>query len=106
MTLVSVLVLKRRVLVNENGWNLVASRGVPVPERQSESWVANKASQDSLIEIQVPAMEGKEEPTEVDLNVLVRKPDLVIRAITVGAVNVGLLNPASWVVLREFSHML
>ena len=51
-------------------------------------------------------MEGKEEPGIVDLQVKVREPNLVICAITIGAMNVSLLGEVSWIILREGFHAM
>jgi len=85
--------------------------GIPLGEsqfqnRRAKIWVKvlDQTSQDFFIEIEVPTMKGKEEPRAVNLEIKIRKANLVICTITISTVDVGLLGEIAWIVERQSFH--
>jgi len=66
--LVAELVIEWRFRVGKDVRHLHTTGGIPVPERQSKSWVINKFAQDSFIEVKMVTVPRKEEPTGMNIN--------------------------------------
>lgn len=103
---VSELVVEGRLGVGVDGGHLHAGGRVPVPEGHGESGVADEAAEGSLEEVQVESVEGEEEPGVVNLDVEIRKADLVVCAVAVSAVDVGLLLETARVGVGKSFHEL
>jgi len=97
-------VVQRRRLIGEHLRDTHALGDVPAPDGQRERGVPQQLGRDALEEVEVGAVEGEEEPREVDLYAQLRVPQLPVRAGAVGAVDVGLLVEAARVRLRQRLH--
>lgn len=103
---VAELVVKTGFCVGVDGRNLITRRRVPVPERQCEGVIADELAENFLVEVKVEPVPRKEDPGVMDLDFVVRESDLVEGAVTVGAVDVGLLGEVPGIVVREGFHKL
>ena len=88
-------VVQRRRLVGERLGDPHPLGDVPCPDGQREAGLPEQLGRDALEEVEVGAVEGEEEPGEVDLHAQVRAPRLAVRAGAVSAVDVGLLVEAA-----------
>ncbi|GER46574.1 hypothetical protein STAS_23616 [Striga asiatica] len=103
---VAASIVQRRPGDGERRRDLHAGGAVPVPEGQGEGVVVEQPRADPLEEVEVPPVEGEEQPRLVDLESQVREAALGVRAVAVRAVDVGLLPEAAGVVRRELLHQL
>lgn len=104
--LVTVTVVEGRGGVIEKSGEHHSGGVVPVPEWQSEGWIADQFAQDSLVEVEVPSVEGEEEPRVVDLDFLIREVDLIVSAVAVSAMDICLLVEVTGIVRRQSLHQL
>ena len=64
---------------------------VIVPEGNRECVIVEELGEDPLVEVEVPSMEGKEEPVSMDLEEEVGRVVLVIDSVAISTMDVGLL---------------
>ncbi|KAI5061581.1 hypothetical protein GOP47_0024086 [Adiantum capillus-veneris] len=85
-----------------NGGGVVV---IVVPEGKGEGIViAEELGEDALVEVEVPAMEGEEEPAFMDLQEDGGRVELVVGGVAVGAVDVGLVGEGAGVIGGKGLH--
>ncbi|KAI5061583.1 hypothetical protein GOP47_0024088 [Adiantum capillus-veneris] len=78
---------------------------VIVPEGKGESIViTEKLGEDALVEVEVPAMEGEEEPAFMDLEEEGGRVELVVGGVAVGTVDICLVGERAGVVGGKGLH--
>ncbi|CAL9145788.1 unnamed protein product [Musa hybrid cultivar] len=104
VTLVAFRVVQRGCRILEDGGERHAVLGVPVPEGDGEGVVVDELAEDPLVEVEVVAVPGEEDPAEVDLDGHVVGILLVVGVVAILAVDVRLLVVVPRVFCRQVLH--